>query len=359
MSSTTSTVLNKPIVRDSGIEMLRMLAACGVVILHYNGSIALSLVREGSMNSYILLFLEGLFICAVNVFVLISGYFLSGTTRRRAIKAIELVVQVAVMGLGLYIGSSVLSGSFKVGDALFSAIPNNYFMSLYITLYLVSPYINLAINKLSDKNLVRMAGLFLLLFSVWPTLLDVIAETSGFTFGGLYTTNASGSQFGYSIVNFALMYLLGAVLKRKNFAPPKYLCLLALLACVAVLLPWQLYMPQIARAYCNPLVVLLAVLVFLLFRGFTFKSRLINTLSKSAFTCFLIHGIFLSRIKIELFVNASPILLLLHILASAVAIYLVSFAVWAIYDFVTKPIFKLLGSKFGRLDALLSTEQSI
>lgn len=165
MSSTTSTVLNKPIVRDSGIEMLRMLAACGVVILHYNGSIALSLVREGSMNSYILLFLEGLFICAV-------------------------------------------------------------------------------------------------------------------------------------------------------FA-------------------------------------------FLLFKQFTFKSRLINTLSKSAFTCFLIHGIFLSRIKIELFVNASPILLLLHILASAVAIYLVSFAVWAIYDFVTKPIFKLLGSKLGRLDALLSTEQSI
>lgn len=235
MSSTASTASVKPTVRDSGIELLRIMAALGVVVLHYNGSAALSLVNKGSLNAYILLMLEGLFICAVNVFVLISGYFLSGTTKRKTVKAVELVVQVVVMSVGIYLGSSLLSNSFTIGGTLASAIPNNYFVSLYITLYLISPYINLAINKLSDKSLVIATVIMFLLFSVWPTFLDTVCQITGMGLGGLYTTNASGSQLGYSIVNFALMYLLGAVLRKK------ILLFLSIFVFLLYLLVWEFY----------------------------------------------------------------------------------------------------------------------
>lgn len=359
MSWKTSTISNKASVRDSNVELLRIFAIMGVVVLHYNGYFALSLVEPNSLNFYILIFLEGLFICAVNLFVLISGYFLSSTTKRKSVKAIELVVQVIAMSAVTYIVSFIISHHFSFKGLALSLVPNNYFVTLYITLYLISPYINLALSRLSEKFFLVLLAVLFVLFAVWPTVMDVIVELTGKNYNGLYTTNSGGSQFGYSIINFVLMYITGAFLRRKAPVVKKRFCILGIVLTAVLIFIWQLYMPSIARAYCNPLVVLLAVLVFLLFRGFNFKSRLINTLSKSSFTCFLIHGIFLSRIKIELFVNASPILLLLHILASAVAIYLVSFVVWAIYDFVTKPIFKLLGSKLGRLDALLSPEQSI
>lgn len=74
MSSTALTNSNKitkkpeTMVRDSNIELLRILTICGVVILHYNGTQAFSFVNDNSLNYYILLFLEGLCICAVNLF---------------------------------------------------------------------------------------------------------------------------------------------------------------------------------------------------------------------------------------------------------------------------------------------------
>lgn len=357
MSSTASTVLNKPTVRDSGIELLRILSAIGVVVLHYNGNFAFSLVEKWSINSYILLLLEGLFICAVNIFILISGYFLSSTPKRKTVKVLELIIQVIVMSLGLYIGASAMSSSFSFKSALVAAIPNNYFVTLYITLYLVSPYINIALNRLSDKSLISMTALFFFLFSIWPTLLDIIGLSAGHVFSGLYTTNTDGSQLGYSIINFVLMYLIGAFIRRKNITLAKHLCTIFLIICVSVLLGLQLLLPQVARSYCNPLVILVAVFAFLLFKQFTFKSRIVNRLSKASFTCFLIHTVFLSFIGIERFVNASPLYLVLHIILSATVIFLISFAVWTIYDFITRPFFGFLSHKLTRIDRVISPEE--
>ena len=59
--------------RQSTIELLRIITICGVVMLHYNGNVAFGLVTEGTAKYYLLQFLEILFICAVNLFVLISG----------------------------------------------------------------------------------------------------------------------------------------------------------------------------------------------------------------------------------------------------------------------------------------------
>lgn len=71
--------------RESNIELLRILAMIGVIVLHYNNSEiggALKYVQPDSLNEIILLALESMFICAVDVFVLITGYFLSNSRKR-------------------------------------------------------------------------------------------------------------------------------------------------------------------------------------------------------------------------------------------------------------------------------------
>ncbi len=364
MSSTVLTNSNKPTqkaeskVRDSNIELLRILTICGVVVLHYNGTQALPLVSENSLNYYVLLVLEGLCICAVNLFVLISGYFLSTNGKRRAVKAIELIVQVVVMNLGTHLLVSVLSGGgITVENTLYAMVPNNYFVAFYVTLYLISPYINILLKHLSDRQFGILVGLSLVLFSLWPTFVDNISAVLGVAYSGVYTTNTQGSQYGYSIINFALMYLIGAYLKRKDFNFGKLKITGVLVGLIAVLTVWQHFYPQIARAYCNPLVVACAVALFLIFKGISVKSKIINGLAKGAFTCFLLHGLFLPHIKIASVVNRNAVILLGHIVVTVPLIFLVCWACWWVYDKISAPVFKWLGKKLEFIDKIISVEE--
>lgn len=339
--------------RESNIELLRILTICGVVMLHYNGNVAFGLVTEGTANYHLLQFLEVLFICAVNLFVMISGYFLCTSNKRKAVKALELVVQVMVLGMGKYLVLVVFGAPFSLASLLYAAIPNNYYVTLYLAVYLLSPYMNLAISKLSDKKLGVLVVLCGVLFALWPTVLDMIYATTGHNYNGMYPTNSGGSQYGYSFLNFALMYLLGAYLRRIGPGRGIYDALGAG-ACLAILFIWQTYCPSVARAYSNPLVILMAVFVFRLFSHVYIQSKVINTLAKGTFTCFLLHDFFLPHIGIAKVVNGSLPVLLGHIALSIPLIFLVCWVAWFVYDLVSRPVFRLLEKPLQKVDDLLS-----
>lgn len=79
--------------RNSGIELLRILAAMGVIILHYNNAeIGGGLKYAAGYHQLVLQLLQNTAICAVNVFVLISGYFLSRSGKRDCTKPLELIL---------------------------------------------------------------------------------------------------------------------------------------------------------------------------------------------------------------------------------------------------------------------------
>ena len=60
--------------RNSSIELVRILAMCGVVLLHYNNAtLGGGLTYAVGANRAVLMLLESLFICAVDLYVLISG----------------------------------------------------------------------------------------------------------------------------------------------------------------------------------------------------------------------------------------------------------------------------------------------
>lgn len=70
--------------RNSSIELLRILAMCGVIILHYNNKNvggAFAQVPPNTTNQYILFLLESLSIISVNLFLIVSGYFLCRTKK--------------------------------------------------------------------------------------------------------------------------------------------------------------------------------------------------------------------------------------------------------------------------------------
>lgn len=74
--------------RESNIELLKILAVMGVILLHCISPLdgAMAAAQYGSINYYILFAMESLAICAVNLFMLISGYFLSCSRKRRTLQ---------------------------------------------------------------------------------------------------------------------------------------------------------------------------------------------------------------------------------------------------------------------------------
>ena len=347
-------------VRDSNVELLRILAILGVVVLHYNGQVAFSLVAPGSVNEFFLQGLEALFVGAVNLFVLISGYFSCTSNRRKAVKVFELLFQVIVFGLLRYLVSGLFFGNpMHAKGFLIALVPNNYFVILYLTLYVFSPYINRAVAALQEKQFRVLLGIGLFAFSLLPTLLDV-AASFGLSFSGLYPLGTAGSGYGYSLIQFGLMYLFGSYLRRFGGVTKRgfswgWLCVFLVSFFGVFLLQFRL--PAVARAYCNPFVIFLAVSVFVLFREIRLQSRIVNFLAKGAFTGYLLHDLFLPHIGIEGVVNENLVLLLGHVILSAVGIYLICWLVWLAYDFLSRPIRKMAEKILSPLDRYLSVEE--
>ena len=86
--------------RDSGIELLRIFASMLVIILHFNlsGAINCSL----GTNRLLLFGLESLGICAVDLFLIITGYFSAHSKKSSLLKLLDLFGQLLFLRLGFY-----------------------------------------------------------------------------------------------------------------------------------------------------------------------------------------------------------------------------------------------------------------
>lgn len=301
-------------------------------------------------------FLQSVSVIAVDLFILISGYFMATSQKRSLWKPIKLLVQVIAFRICLYLGGLIFGDNeFSVKSLLGQFLPVNYFVILYIALYFVSPYINIVLNKLKGKALNIFLIIVLILFSVYPMLVDLIIEVTDNELNGLSTIGMYGSQYGYSIVNFMLMYVIGGWLRinKDNIKIKIWLAIVLFFVNAVVLMLWAVLgacvgfdLQRVADEYCNPLVIANAVLCFILFSRINMKpNKVINFFAKGVFTVFLLHGVFLTRIKVDWAVQQNFAVMLLHIIAACVAIYLICFVVHIIYSFIMDHIFGWLSKK--------------
>lgn len=330
--------------RQSNIELLRIIAMSMVIFLHYfNAEIGggIVYVQKGTVNEVLLQILEAISICAVNVFVMISGYFLSGSNKRTLGKALVLLIQVILYRLLFYIiQCTFFSRVLTIKGIVVRLLPVNWFVVLYVVLYLISPFINIAFHRLKVESAKLTMTLFLVLFSIWPTVVDMIQQLAGTELMGLSTLGMYGSQRGYTITQFVVCYMIGMATHEFNLKAleiygkklEKRTLTVAFLAEVTLLTIWGYINPYTGREYCNPLVITEAWTLFMLFLKINIKKNmLINNLALSTFSVFLIHSYILPYLKTDLFVNTSIVALLFHIICSTIIIYLISYVVDRIY----------------------------
>jgi peptidoglycan/LPS O-acetylase OafA/YrhL len=277
--------------RDSNIELLRLFLALLIVAHHYAYHSGFAFGDAISFNKTVNFFFFVWGGAAISCFGIITGYYQS-QGHFRIKRLISLLLEGTLISLGLYLGlyfSHHLDYLWKdLFRAFFPLFGDGFwwFYSCYILIYLFSPFFNILLRHLSQKQL---QALLLIFFVSWSLVYS------------LTTWPFKYSDLGWLV----FMYFLGAYLRlypgKLNSSLPLQLgmfgfSLLFILVSYPLLNELGLRVNKDILGYqmmlAGPRSVFsfgLALSLFLLFRQLPSQpNRIINFLAKGSFGVYLL-----------------------------------------------------------------------
>ena len=266
--------------RQSNIELLRIVAIFLVMVAHCNIWLGGGL-PDPSEGMTVMFFGKHIIaalasICVV-LFVLISGYF---SIKPNLKSIVTLWTQIFFIYLYLFVIQLVVNTggvNFKGLIMCFLAFSRgNWFVKAYLVLMLLSPALNLLAEKLSRKGMLLFLGIFTAMAFVW---------------GCVFHADAAGFNKGYSPLSFAYFYMVGRYLKlHVKDNKPKWFYLIGYLMFSAIIFVGLITKQKWILNYCNPILVLSAVSLFIFFvklnMGYV---GFINWVASSVFAVFVFH----------------------------------------------------------------------
>ncbi len=279
------------------IVSLHYLGVGGAYYNIYDGNIA-----KITPNYLLASWLEALSIVGVNCFVLISGYFLINSTFKWK-KVKHLYFTTIFYSAIFFIIYAVFYGA-SIGAALSSFLPISmstyWFITVYLVLYLISPYINILCNNLSRTQHRNLILILIVVFSVWKCVLP-FAETID-------------DRKGYSLTWFIVLYLCGAYINKYglNLFKKNYLnlasyfgisVLMVLVKMAAIFASTKFSVlatgQNLLYHYDSITVFLASVFLFVFFTRIRCESlavtKVVHFVAPSVFSVYLIHENFLWR----------------------------------------------------------------
>lgn len=168
--------------RKSNFELLRIISMV-LIIAHHIAVHSGFYFENNTLNKLWVLYLNIGGKIGVNIFVLISGYFLINTEKLKFSKIFKLWLQIFFYSIIFYIISIIINpDSFTFGNLFFAHLPiltnSWWFASTYFILFLMSPYINILLKHLSKKQYLIMLAFLTVLWSVIPTILNVNVQSN-------------------------------------------------------------------------------------------------------------------------------------------------------------------------------------
>ena len=293
--------------RQANFELLRIVAMGLIITLHFlRHSGLLNPEDESVWFNIAMYWIDSLACCAVNLYVLISGYFLvkSKFSWKKVFLLIAQVLFYSIIIYALFLGFDRFithSGAFSLKEFLkgpvLPVITGQYwFVTSYVILYILSPFLNLFITHISQSA----HRLFIIIsgfaFSVIPTFFNGIASSE-------WT-----QKNGFSFVWFIVLYFIAAYFRLYGFP---------------VLKKWKLFLTFIISGTLPEIISLLQYYVGILVRGRPFdlvEWDLYNTLP-----------ILTSSIALFVFFSQT---IITHVKVSKTILFLAShsFGVYLIHD---------------------------
>lgn len=351
--------------RLSNFELMRIISMFMIVVWHVIMHSDLIGRSSGTLN-FVLEFIYDIFSIHVNSFVLLSGYFqynkkfnwrkiiplINATWFYKALFAILFfsleIVWISKVDLIMFLSPLNITANYKTFY---------WFINAYIILFCLSPFINILIKNLSQKN---HRCLIIVLFIT----LSVLPYISKQTFI---------SNDGYSIASFMMLYIIGAYFGKykisenihfKNYSKEKRQFILFCIFLGIILVQFLticlkryfgvfdngffVYIKDVAgsglASFSSPIVIVESVVYLLLFETICIKSKFINKVASLTFGIYLIHE---NNFVFDYIYNFLPLgttgsLSSLNVLIYLFATGIVIFTISAIIELFRQVLFKCI-----------------
>ncbi len=347
--------------RKSNIELLRIVAMLLIISFHYvykSGFI----FEELSINSFIVKSFYMFGELGVNIFILITGYFMINS-KFSVKKLICLILEVDFYYIiSIFIGQKL---GFTQIDTIkdcflmfFPTILNKYwFITAYIILYILSPYLNILIKNMERKEHKSLIIISLLLWCIIPT------------FFGIFSNTTENMMYYSRLIWLIVMYLVGAYIKiypikifnkkRKAIIYSIFSYTVMLISIVVINKYKNIFetLGTTEVAYFWPPntipMFLLSVSVFEIFLNIKIKCiKIINIMASTTLGIYMIHDGILNRyiwdtiFKTNEHLSNNSWTIILHIISTAIIIFVFGMIIDLVRQFLEKiTIKKILNSK--------------
>lgn len=199
--------------RMANMELLRMIAMLLVVVLHFldkGGNLPPLSEDSLEVSGYVAWIVETLSIVAVNVYMLISGYFLiESSFKVKRLLGLLLQIWFYSIGIGL-LGAAfgyLPEGGFGIHYLLTIILPvsmNHYwFMSAYVFMYLFVPLLSAGIKQLTKKQLQLVMGMLILVFCIIKSVVPARLEAD---------------NLGYDCIWYICVFVVAAYIRLYGFS---------------------------------------------------------------------------------------------------------------------------------------------
>lgn len=266
--------------RESGIELLRIIAIIFIVLYH---SVALPVMTDSYYESVLrtLAYQNGKL--GVNIFIIISAYFM--IDKHITIKHILKIYLPALFYSLLFYFFSVQKGliAFDFKQFVTFLFPIYFckwwYVSCYLILMLLTPILNMFIKSLTKKKHLIIC-LSLIFF-----------ETILAYFKQILTGEFFGIPYFNELFIFIILYFIGSYIKLHSVDLNSFLLIIISLLLFVI---FKIFLPlfglQDEALYMNSVGnMILSISLFLIFKKIKFKSKFINTISSTTYGIYLIH----------------------------------------------------------------------
>lgn len=261
--------------RDTNFELLRILSMVMIIILHFNmhGGI-LDGVEMYSKKYFFFYFLEYACLIAVNLYVMISGYYMI-KLNIKAKKIVEIEFQVLFYSILIYLALVGFNQvNFNITVFINNCFPNitgqYWFITTYMGLYILMPFINKLANNLRKKDYRNLLIILTILFSLIRTVYP--------------TNNLFEANNGYGLIWFIYLYLLAGYIRLHfNRNVKKYKLIFLYISMIIIQIAIRTINFKIPKDYgefllsYNSIFTLTeTILIFLIFKNINIQNNKVN-----------------------------------------------------------------------------------
>ncbi|MCQ4022191.1 MULTISPECIES: acyltransferase [unclassified Ruminococcus] len=287
--------------RESGIELLRIILMFQVVFLHIccYGGYSDNLSDVGGIQRGLYWFMMFLSRTPVYVYIVILGYFSVSSNSNKTLKGVVPKIKKMYAPM-LFFSLTIPAFMFITGfvqvtpqaviKSFFPVLSRTWsFMTLYLIVILLSPFVNRCLNNISKREFMALLGILFFIFSVWTMLSSIKPISSVIRLDGVAETNGGKGLYGY-----LFMYILGAYIRlhipKRSKADWRFIAAFVVLAVLNTLLVYCI--PGYERPAMfndNPISVIQGACLLLFFRDLKFKSRIVNHIALLNLGVYMIH----------------------------------------------------------------------